>query len=246
MTSAPTSRDGASPATDGGDTDPRAPHCASAPGGCPDADNAGSGRIVKRGRPSVAEAQRLPDQILDAGWQVLLDEGFEGFTFDRLARHARVGKATIYSRFPNKRAFLLALVNYYLANRRAEIQSQPLDLPLVDTMASIAAQMLDMLFSRDGLLFERLIDWLDQEGGGTESAVRRDSYGKALETIERLLLCFVERGETMIDDVPRAARFWVEGMIGHARLAGSQGYRSPDDNARWARDYAAFFFKGSR
>jgi AcrR family transcriptional regulator len=205
-------------------------------------DSAGSGRIVKRGRPSVAEAQRLPDQILDAGWQVLLDEGFEGFTFDRLARHARVGKATIYSRFANKRAFLLALVNYYMANRRAEIHEQARGLPMIEAMASLAAQMLDLLFSRDGILFDRLIDWLDQEGGANDSVVRRESYARAIETIERALICAAERGETTIDDVPRVARFWVEGMIGHARLAGSQGHKSPEDNARWARDYAEFFF----
>lgn len=58
---------------------------------------------VRRGRPSLEEAQRLPARILEAGWEVLRDQGFDAFTFDRVARHAHIGKATIYARFPGKR-----------------------------------------------------------------------------------------------------------------------------------------------
>lgn len=240
MTSVPSSRDETSPATDGGNTgsvdpDGAADICA----------GAGLGRIIKRGRPSVAEAQRLPDQILDAGWEVLLDSGFDGFTFDRLARHARVGKATIYSRYPNKRAFLVALVDYYLENRRAQILSEGRDGSLIEVFCRQAAQVLDMLFSADGILFERLLDWLDQEGGADDSGVRGQSYAQAIQSIEQSLQEAVSRGEARIVDIPRAARFWLEGMIGHARLAGSQGRKSAADNAQWARDYTEFFFRGN-
>ena len=41
---------------------------------------------VRRGRPSIAEAEALSGRILDASWDILLAGGFENFTFDRVAR----------------------------------------------------------------------------------------------------------------------------------------------------------------
>jgi hypothetical protein len=73
------------------------------------ADEGSESRAVRRGRPSAAEAEQIVGRILEASWDVLLAEGFEGFTFDRVARHAHIGKATIYSRFANKRELMGAL-----------------------------------------------------------------------------------------------------------------------------------------
>jgi len=50
--------------------------------------------------------------------EVLLVGGFEHFTIDRVARHAHIGKATIYSRFPGKGELMLALLA-----RRIEMRS---------------------------------------------------------------------------------------------------------------------------
>ncbi|MCX7283014.1 MAG: helix-turn-helix domain containing protein, partial [Novosphingobium sp.] len=72
-------------------------------------DRSETASTSKRGRPSLEEAQRLPQRILEAGWEVLREHGFDAFTFDRVARHAHIGKATIYTRFGCKREFFDAL-----------------------------------------------------------------------------------------------------------------------------------------
>ena len=73
------------------------------------------------GCPSAAEAELIADHILEAGWQLLLEEGFERFSFDRLARAASVGKPTIYSRFANKHEYSRVLLEHRLTKRKNEV-----------------------------------------------------------------------------------------------------------------------------
>ena len=110
----------------------------------------------RRGRPSVAEAEQLYGKILEASWQVLLDTGLETFTFDRVARHAHIGKATIYSRFAGKRELLEALVQHGIWKRRAAISAIDSSRSLAETFRTRAVETLELLHSPDGKLMERL------------------------------------------------------------------------------------------
>ena len=102
-------------------------------------------RLVKRGRPSIAEAEQLSGKILEASWQVLLETGFDGFTFDRVARHAHIGKATIYSRFANKRELMETLLAHSIERRHALIMAQGDDLPFVEAFTLRATEALALL-----------------------------------------------------------------------------------------------------
>lgn len=203
-----------------------------------------SRQSTKRGRPSVEEAQRLPERILEAGWETLLEHGFESFTFDRIARHAHIGKATIYARYASKREFLEALLKFKSDQRRVSILSKGVGLPLIEAYCLRAIEVIRFLLSREGVLFERLFDWLDQEGGDGTVSSRAANYRDAIASIEESLHEAANSGEVTISDVPQAARFWLEGLMGHARLAGSAGNATMDDNETWARRYSEFFFAG--
>lgn len=202
---------------------------------------------MRRGRPSVAEAEALSGRILDASWQVLLSGGFEGFSFDRVARHAHIGKATIYSRFPGKLELMRALLARRVGQRIEAIEAQGSNLPLEAAFRLRAADTIAMLFSPDGLLTERLIDWLEQESGA-DGRLRAKVYAFVLESIVRTLQLPREGDAQALSLSPaqtaRAARLWLEGLLGHARLAVSEGDSSPAAIARWAADYARFFFAG--
>ena len=137
---------------------------------------------VRRGRPSVAEAEALSGRILDASWQVLQSGGFETFTFDRVARHAHIGKATIYSRFPGKLDLMRALLQRRIEQRTDYLNQQGLNLSIRDAFHVRAAEVMKMLFSPDGVLVERLIDWLDQEIGEGQT-MRAHAYRNAIELI---------------------------------------------------------------
>lgn len=203
-----------------------------------------SRQSTKRGRPSVEEALRLPERILEAGWETLLEHGFESFTFDRIARHAHIGKATIYARYASKREFLEALLDFKSDQRRTSILSKGVGLPLIDAYCLRATEVIHFLLSREGMLLERLFDWLDQEGGGGTVSSRAAHFRDALTSIEDSLREAVGNGEVTIRDIPQAARFWLEGLMGHVRLAGNEDEATQQDTARWARHYSEFFFAG--
>lgn len=203
------------------------------------------GPVIKRGRPSVAEAERISGKILDASWEVLLAEGFENFTFDRVARHAHIGKATIYSRFANKYDLMYALLWHRINLRRSFIMAQGADLPMIEAFCLRASEVLTMLASPDGVLIERLIDWLDQEKGpSSQPRVRAAAYRDAVDSIAVSFRQANQRGEATITDVEQASRFWIEGVLGHSRLQDAQGPTPREENEHWARDFSRYFFAG--
>jgi len=200
---------------------------------------------IRRGRPSIAEAEALSGRILDASWEILLAGGFENFTFDRVARHAHIGKATIYSRFPGKIELMQALLLRRVEQRTEQLRQQWSDLPVESAFRLRAADIMKMLFSPDGVMTERLIDWLDQEIGEGQQ-MRANTYRNAIESISRSLTDGPDVADLKVSNVELAARLWIEGLIGHARLACTEGVSSPAEIDRWARDYTIFYFAGLR
>lgn len=201
---------------------------------------------ARRGRPSLEEAQRLPARILEAGWEVLAEHGFDNFTFDRIARHARIGKVTIYNRFPGKREFLEALLKYKIEQRRVSIMAVGAGLPHVESFCLRAVTVVEILLSPEGVLMERLFDWCDQEFGHEDVNYRHAMYDDAIINIETELRQAVTQHGMVIRDVPLAARFWLEGLLGHARLLGHVRTFDRDETERWARCYSEFFFSALR
>ncbi len=201
--------------------------------------------LIRRGRPSVAEAEALSGRILDASWDVLLAGGFDNFTFDRVARHAHIGKATIYSRFPGKIDLMHALLERRIALRNRYFRQRGADLPVEQAFRLRAADVMKMLFAPDGVLMERLTDWIDQESGQGQR-MRANAYTNAIESITLALTERREAGELHVPDIDLAARLWLEGLIGHARLANTEGASSAAEIERWACDYTRFFFAGLR
>jgi AcrR family transcriptional regulator len=199
----------------------------------------------RRGRPSIAEAEALSGRILDASWDVLLAGGFETFTFDRVARHAHIGKATIYSRFPGKIELMQALLLRRIELRTDYLMQQASNLGIEATFRLRAETVITMLFSPDGVMVERLIDWLDQENGEGQ-AMRAHAYRNAIDTISTMLIDGAAEAGLVLPDVDLAARLWIEGLIGHARLATTEGGSSPEEIERWARNYTRFYFNGLR
>lgn len=199
---------------------------------------------VRRGRPSVAEAEQLFGRILDAAWSILLQSGFDNFTFDRVARHARIGKATIYSRFAGKRELLHALMLRRIDIRRTELMTVGSDLPLKKAFCVRAARVLAMLQTPEHILLERLIDWFDQESGNDEIGTRAMTYRGAVQAIMDSLSDANSAGMTRVADLEQAARFWLEGLLGHSRMSESEGTTQPEAQEHWAQQFTEFFFAG--
>ncbi|MDF2233782.1 TetR/AcrR family transcriptional regulator [Albimonas sp. CAU 1670] len=67
------------------------------------AEAAARGRRPGAGRPRDAA---LEDRVYDAAMHVYAETGWSGFSIERIARHAGVGKAAIYARWSDKRDIL--------------------------------------------------------------------------------------------------------------------------------------------
>jgi AcrR family transcriptional regulator len=68
------------------------------------------------GRPRSAEAD---EAIVRATLEILLEEGFRGFSVEAVRQRAGVGKATIYRRFPDKDALVAAAIESVLVELEA-------------------------------------------------------------------------------------------------------------------------------
>lgn len=211
-----------------------------------DANASGATTISRRGRPSLEEAQRMPARILEAGWDMLREHGFEAFTFDRVARHAHIGKATIYTRFASKREFLEALLAHKMAERKIRILGIGSGMPPEEAFCQRAVAVMEVLNSPDGVMMERLVDWCDQEFGENQECFRQAMYADAIENVSAELAEIAGEHGLFVADPELAARFWIEGLLGHARMAGPEPFRRSDETERWARAYSDFFFAGLR
>src|SRR4051812_6396292 len=65
----------------------------------------------------------LEDAILAAAWAELLQYGWSDFRMPRVAERAGTGKASLYSRWPNKATLIAATAHHY-----AQVSPGPLDL----------------------------------------------------------------------------------------------------------------------
>jgi AcrR family transcriptional regulator len=58
----------------------------------------------------VNKSEARMDRVLDAAGELLLRWGYQRVTIDEIARHAGIGKGTVYLHFPNKEALFLTLL----------------------------------------------------------------------------------------------------------------------------------------
>ena len=79
--------------------------------------------LVPRRRPSQARSRERFHRILQAARSVLVDVGFESFTFDEVARRAEVPIGTLYQFFANKYAMICELDRVDTAESIGALQS---------------------------------------------------------------------------------------------------------------------------
>ena len=69
------------------------------------------GQVTRRGgRPTLDDAKRKSEQLLEAATALFVERGFEGTTMEAVALAAGIGKQAVYQRYPNKEAMFTAIV----------------------------------------------------------------------------------------------------------------------------------------
>ncbi|MDT8978669.1 TetR/AcrR family transcriptional regulator [Paenibacillus sp. chi10] len=141
----------------------------------------------KRGRPRNVEAQK---SILSASYELLLENGFQAVTVDKIADRAQVSKATIYKWWPNKAAVVMDGFLYAATTR----------LPVPDTGSTFqdiqihATNLTRFLTSREGIIITELLGEGQFDSGLAEAYRSRFFRPRRLEA-RGILEKGVQRGE---------------------------------------------------
>jgi AcrR family transcriptional regulator len=65
--------------------------------------------------------QQLEIELLDAGWDELVEVGFANLTMESIAQRAHTGVAVLYRRWTNKDQLVLAAIDHYRSNHAVEL-----------------------------------------------------------------------------------------------------------------------------
>ncbi|UQZ36724.1 TetR family transcriptional regulator [Paenibacillus sp. PK3_47] len=142
---------------------------------------------AQRGRPRNPETQK---SILQAAYDLLLEQGFGAVTVEKIAEMAGVSKATIYKWWPNKAAVVM---DSYLAAAAER-------LPLPDTgsvqedIRIHATYLMRFLTSREGKIITEIIGEGQTDAGLAEVYQTRYFQPRRMEA-RQLLEKGVKRGE---------------------------------------------------
>ena len=88
---------------------------------------AATGTTRKRYAPRMAPAQRR-EQLLDAALEVVLEQGYAGFSIEAIALMVEVTRPVVYDHFPNLEALIHALIEreeHYALSQLAEVVPGP-------------------------------------------------------------------------------------------------------------------------
>jgi AcrR family transcriptional regulator len=140
-----------------------------------------------RGRPADPDIER---RVIAAALSVYGEVGWAGFTLDRVASRAPVGKAALYRRWPTKEDLLLAALEHL-----AEAPEEGADLTdLRGCLIRMAGQVIDMFVGPKALVLPRVLIEASQYPAHFDEMVQnivRARFGGARTIIQAA----IDRGE---------------------------------------------------
>ncbi|GAA3598411.1 TetR/AcrR family transcriptional regulator [Nonomuraea rosea] len=158
-----------------------------------------SPRELHGGGASRRRGSALEDAILDAAWDVLVEHGYHGFTYEAVAARAGTSRPVLYRRWQQRDELLLATLTRFW---------QPIAVPDTGSLRDDAIGFLhNANADRAGtitLMSVQLVDYFRDTG--TSFSELRDTLvppGQA-SPFEMIVARAVERGE--LPDVPRSSR----------------------------------------
>lgn len=137
-----------------------------------------------RGRP---RDPAFEDRVFDAAVALYARDGLEGFSIGAVARDARVGKASVYMRWPDKAALLrAALAARIVLDTDVDTGDFRADL------RRLAEQMLAMLWTDTGLAYTR---WIIDATVHPDVLPRHDDGNPVVLAARRLVRNAIGRGQ---------------------------------------------------
>lgn len=150
--------------------------------------------MAERTAPAVTRRRgdELEEAILKAAWAVLVEQGYQGFTYEAVAARAQTSRPVLYRRWPQRDDLLLATL-------RMSWQAHPIRLPDTGTLRDDAIGLLRNANAAraraTALVGAQLMDWF-RATGNSFATLRASLVKDAGPTgFELLVARAVERGE---------------------------------------------------
>ncbi|NSC21623.1 TetR/AcrR family transcriptional regulator [Streptomyces albus subsp. chlorinus] len=141
----------------------------------------------------------LRNAILRAAWDVLVEQGYNGFTYEAVAARAATSKPVLYRRWPRREDLLLATLAHHW---------RPLDLPDTGSLRQDALTLLRAVNAERGrtviLMRIQLADYFRETGTSFNELRDRLLPAGQVPGFGQIVARAVERGE--LPDAPRTAR----------------------------------------
>lgn len=141
----------------------------------------------------------LENAITDAAWEVLVEHGYSGFTYEAVAARAGTSKPVLYRRWPQREDLLIATLARHW---------RPLDIPDTGSLRRDALALLRTINAERAraviLMRIQLADYFRETGTSFGDLRSRLHPGDPTPPFSTLVDRAVERGE--LADVPRPPR----------------------------------------
>jgi AcrR family transcriptional regulator len=107
--------------------------------------------------PLQRRSQESLERLLHAGFEVLKEEGFEGFTLQEVSRRAGVSIGSIYARVPSREALIMAIYERAMAWTELEQNefvrnAERLDLDARERVETIVTEMAETMLAQSDVL----------------------------------------------------------------------------------------------
>lgn len=156
-------------------------------------------RLRPRKSPSQGRARVLVSAVLEAGSRVLIEQGFEKLSMQRVAKIAGVSPGSLYQYFPDKAALVAAIIEAMSERELAFHLEQFASLPADATLSQAIERMVRsvLAFQRnEGPLMRRGLEAMQHLGRYPALAARVIDAASSLQ-----LVLEAHRSEIAVDDL---------------------------------------------
>jgi AcrR family transcriptional regulator len=202
------------------------------------------------GRPSLADAEQIRDQILDVATTLLFTHGYGATSIEAVAKAAHMSKRTFYFRFRDKADLFGSVVHRLVERMRPRDDShlfeggsceeilQRLALLILGAALSPGVLALHRMIVAEAPRFPELGVVLDEQG------TRRDAVTRIAQFLEHE----TRAGNLKLDNFPFAAEQFLQLLVAapQRRALGLGKAMSQAELEIWSRDAVNLFLNGCR
>ncbi|WP_321393852.1 TetR/AcrR family transcriptional regulator [Emcibacter sp.] len=164
----------------------------------------------RRKMPKQERALATAEAITQATQQLIIKEGYENATTNRIAKAAGVSVGSLYQYFPNKQAIIKTLIQETVNDAAAQIRNQLRDLmevPLESALHQIIA-LLFQIYKENAFILIQIIEYVPEMKDFTKN-IKLDIYTYSTN------LAFLEQhqDEITVTDYPTALLLIVRSTV---------------------------------